>query len=83
METYWKQKKTAGRQVKVINITATDDFTLSTTLDTVVDHIRGPLDVLFVSAPCTGRSPWQRVNIAKHPNLLGRMRRHWALFRRL
>jgi hypothetical protein len=35
MGTYWK--KAAGRQVKVINITATDDITLSTTLDTVAD----------------------------------------------
>ena len=76
-------QSTAGRQVKVINITEQDDFTLSSTLATVTGHLNGPRDVLFFSAPCTGGSPWQRINLARSPNLLGRMRRHWALFRRL
>ena len=70
---------TAGPQVKVINITENDDFTLASTLVTVLGLLNGPRDVLFFSAPCTGGSPWQRLNLARNPNLVGRMRRHWAL----
>jgi hypothetical protein len=73
----------ASNKINVVNVTEDDDFTKQSTIDDVISMIKGPADVLFFSAPCTGGSPWQRLNIAKHPHLVGRMRRHWALFRRL
>ena len=71
------------QKITIHNVTATDDFTLDATVTTVTNLLNGPTDALFFSAPCTGGSPWQRLNISKSPSLIGKMRRHWALFRKL
>ena len=58
--------------------------------DRSVDKVRHVLKesregsvLLWSSIPCTGGSQWNVWNLARYPNLLPHMQRHWSLFTKL
>ena len=77
--------------VAVLRLTEEIDMTLDSSFDMVIQCIRGwPTKNVYLAAsiPCTGGSPWQRVN--KHvatekgdQAALDKLKGHWTLFRKL
>ncbi len=67
-----------------VSITQDDDFTSEAGRRKAIDALRGPQDALWFSPPCTGASPWQRINLAKGgSDMANRIKQHRKLFTRL
>ncbi len=49
--------------MKIIDIVKEDDFTKSSTVQRIIQQIRGLGDIFFYCSPCTGGSTWQRLNL--------------------
>ena len=68
----------------MVDITKEDDFTAAAGIDRAIQNIKGPRDSLFFSSPCTGGSPWQRINLLRGGDrMLVRLKGHWKLFKQL
>ena len=69
---------------KMVDITKEDDFTDKHGTDMAIKGIIGPRDTLFFSSPCTGGSPWQRINLLRGGDrMLVKLKGHWKLFKQL
>ena len=65
-------------------ITEADDFTTREGQQIALDRLRGPGDVLWYSAPCTGGCSFQRINLARgNDSTIEKITAHRLLFRRL
>ena len=67
----------------MVPITKDDDFASEEGIRTCISHLRGPSDTLWFSAPCTGGSTWQFINLRRGPETVAKIRLHWKLFKRL
>ena len=72
---------------EVVRVTIDDDLTTDIGLHKALDAVKafvGPNILVWVSIPCTGGSPWQRINAAKSERarrlIEGHYRLFWALF---
>ena len=78
------QKRTKfSRGCKVVPITKDDDFSSEAGILKCIESIKGPSDTLWFSAPCTGGSTWQFINLKRGPNTVAKIKLHWKLFKRL
>ena len=78
------QRKTKfSRGCKVVPITKDDDFASDAGMRKCVQNITGPSDTLWFSAPCTGGSTWQFINLKRGPETVAKIKLHWKLFKRL
>jgi hypothetical protein len=78
------QKKTRfSRGCRVVPITRDDDFASDSGMRKCVEHLKSAADTLWFSAPCTGGSTWQYINLKKGPQTVAKIRLHWRLFKRL
>ena len=73
----------ASRGCRVIPVTKDDDFASEAGILKSIEHLRGPSDTLWFSAPCTGGSTWQFINLKRGPETVAKIRLHWKLFKRL
>ena len=48
-----------------------------------IEHLKSAADTLWFSAPCTGGSSWQYLNLKRGPNTVAKVKLHWRLFKRL
>ena len=74
--------KLAPADCEVIRLTAEDDLTTQAGLHkalTAVSNLGVPT-LLFGALPCTGGSPFQRLNWKVGPETRTKIRRHWAIF---
>ena len=78
-----QQATKASKGCKVVPITKDDDFASKAGIAKCISELRGPQDTLWFSAPCTGGSTWQFINIKRGPETVAKIRVHWKLFRRL
>ena len=46
-------------------------------------NLQGPSDSFWFSAPCTGGSTWQYINLTRGPETVAKIKLHWKLFKRL
>ena len=60
-----------------------DDFASKDGISKCIQHLIGPSDTLWFSAPCTGGSTWQFINLRRGPETVAKIRLHWKLFKRL
>jgi len=74
---------TFSRGCKVVPITKDDDFASEAGILKCIQSLRGPADTLWFSAPCTGGSTWQFINLKRGPETVAKIKLHWALFHRL
>jgi len=72
-----------SRGCKVVPITKDDDFASSSGMRKCIENIKGPADTLWFSAPCTGGSTWQFINLRRGPETVAKIKLHWKLFKRL
>ncbi len=78
--------KYKARGCAIVRLTIDDDLTTVEGLRKALDEVRnskpGQYVHLWGSLPCTGGSPWQRVN-ARHPNAKVNLGNHIATFNKL
>jgi len=78
--------KYKARGCAIVRLTIDDDLTTVKGLRKALDEVRnskpGQYVHLWGSLPCTGGSPWQRVN-ARHPNAKVNLGNHIATFNKL
>ncbi len=67
----------------MVPITKDDDFSSEAGILKCIQHLNGPSDSLWFSAPCTGGSTWQYINLRRGPETVAKIKLHWKLFRRL
>ena len=81
----------ANAKFEVYDNTKEDDFTTEATMEWVKQTLQDPGDVLFYCSPCTGGSPWQAFNLAKHAGvgtghfsqrMSDHLELHWKLWER-
>ena len=72
-----------SRGCKVVPITKDDDFASVAGMQKCMQSLRGPSDTLWFSAPCTGGSTWQFINLKRGPATVAKIQLHWKLFKRL
>ena len=78
------QRKTRfSKKCKVIPITKDDDFASESGIRKCIEAINGPADSFWLSAPCTGGSTWQYINLKRGPETVAKIKMHWKLFKRL
>ena len=70
------------RGCDVLRITEKEDATKPKTVEKAKAFVVQPRCLLFSSMPCTGGSPWQRINVKK-PGGYANLRRHRKLFNAL
>eukprot|EP00971_Amphidinium_carterae_P033459 659040-Amphidinium_carterae.1 len=58
--------KVCPRGCKVMRITKGMDATKDTTVEKAMSTIEGDNTMVWGSIPCTGGTPWRRINDAKH-----------------
>ena len=57
-----------------------DDVTTPKGLKKALEAVSHPNTLLWASMPCTGGSPWQRLN-RHRPGVLAKLEEHWRLAR--
>ena len=72
-----------SRGCKVVPVTKDDDFASVSGMQKSMQNLRGPSDTLWFSAPCTGGSTWQFINLKRGPATVAKIQLHWKLFKRL
>ena len=78
------QKRTKySKGCKVVPITKDDDFASDAGIRKCIESLTGPSDTLWFSAPCTGGSTWQFINLKRGDKTVAKIKLHWKLFRRL
>ena len=73
-----------SKDCEVVRVTIKDDLTTERGVRKALDAIRefpGYDILVWVSIPCTGGSPWQRINVAKSERARRLVEQHYALFR--
>ena len=78
-----QQRTKHSRGCKVVPITRDDDFASESGMRKCIQNITGPADTLWYSAPCTGGSTWQFINLRRGPETVAKVKLHWKLFKRL
>ena len=73
----------ASKGCKVVPITKDDDFVSEAGIRKCISDLLGPRDTLRFSAPCTGGSTWQFINLKRGPETVAKIKLHWKLFKRL
>ena len=73
----------APEECEVVRLTADDDLTTPGGLQKALDAVSVPgmPTLLFGSLPCTGGSPYQRMNWYRGATTRTKIRGHWRLFR--
>ena len=77
------QQTPSSNDCLVIGITEDDDFASEYGKQLAKRFLIGKCCALWFSAPCTGGSPWQHINIHKGPKAAERIKNHWIVFRKL
>ena len=78
-----QQRTRFSRGCKVVPITKDDDFASESGMSKCMQNLLGPADTLWYSAPCTGGSTWQFINLQRGPETVAKIKLHWKLFKRL
>ena len=78
-----QEKTKFSKGCQVVPITKDDDFASVAGMQKCMQHLRGPTDTLWFSAPCTGGSTWQFINLKRGPETVAKVKLHWKLFKRL
>ena len=78
-----QQKTKFSRGCKIVPISRDDDFASTAGIQKCIQHINGPSDTLWFSAPCTGGSTWIFINLKRGPETVAKIKLHWKLFKRL
>ena len=80
------QRTSSSKGCEVVRVTIDDDLTTDVGLEKALDAVRafvGPNILVWISIPCTGGSPWQRINVAKSERARWLVEGHYRLFRAL
>ena len=78
------QKRTKySRGCRVVPITKDDDFASEAGMRKCIESLCGSSDTLWFSAPCTGGSTWQFINLKRGDKTVAKIKLHWKLFKRL
>ena len=80
------QRTVYSKGCKVVRITVDDDLTTDIGLNKALEAARafvGPNILVWISIPCTGGSPWQRINVFKSERARALVEGHYRLFRAL
>ena len=83
MDSLLQKHTKHSRGCRVVPITKDDDFASEAGMQKCISAITGPADTLWFSAPCTGGSTWQFINIKRGPETVAKIKLHWKLFKRL
>ena len=76
------QRKTKfSRGCRVVPITKDDDFASDSGMRKCIEHLKSAADTLWFSAPCTGGSAWQYINLKRGPSTVAKIKLHWRLFK--
>jgi len=70
----------SSKGCEVVRLTERDDVTTERGLQKALEAVSHPNVLLWASMPCTGGSPWQRLNV-KRPGVAEKLEKHWATAR--